>query len=143
MYVGARLLGPWQVLVPVVLGILRGAMEACPAPPTPDAPVAISPQLLLKEASYDAVGAASYDLHDHVDLESWSATASLCPCTVPSLEPCVAMCQFVTGKLLYYVALSSCHCVQRRPFHGLRSQVDLGNWSGTVFLCHHVSKSLL
>lgn len=71
---------PGQVLVPVVLGILRGAMEACPAPPSPDAPVAISPQLLLKEASYDAVGAASYDLHDHVDLESWSVPPSVRHC---------------------------------------------------------------
>lgn len=59
-----------QLLAPVVVEILKQALEGCP-PAAPGADVIITPALLLKEAAYNAVGAANYDLHDYIDLKSW------------------------------------------------------------------------
>jgi hypothetical protein len=59
-----------QLLAPVVVEILKQALEGCP-PAAPGADVIITPALLLKEAAYNAVGAANYDLHDYIDFKSW------------------------------------------------------------------------
>jgi hypothetical protein len=59
-----------ELLAPVVVEILKQALEGCP-PAAPGADVIITPALLLKEAAYNAVGAANYDLHDYIDLKSW------------------------------------------------------------------------
>ncbi|CAK9199162.1 unnamed protein product [Sphagnum jensenii] len=59
-----------ELLAPVVVEILKQALEGCP-PAAPGADVIITPALLLKEAAYNAVGAANYDLHDYIDFKSW------------------------------------------------------------------------
>eukprot|EP00897_Mesotaenium_endlicherianum_P007868 jgi/Mesen1/7109/ME000369S06434 len=52
-----------EVLAPVVMDMMRQASQACP-PPALDADVAVTAGLLLKDACYDAVGVANYDLYD-------------------------------------------------------------------------------
>jgi len=59
-----------QLLAPVVVSILKQASDGCP-PAAPGADIQITTALLLKEASYNAVGAAYYDLHDYIDFKSW------------------------------------------------------------------------
>jgi hypothetical protein len=53
-----------------VVSILKQASDGCP-PAAPGADIQITPALLLKEAAYNAVGAAYYDLHDYIDFKSW------------------------------------------------------------------------
>lgn len=59
-----------EALAPVVMQMLKQASEACP-PPGPESDVVMTQALLIKDACYDAVGVASYDLHDFVDFDSW------------------------------------------------------------------------
>lgn len=59
-----------ELLAPVVVSILKQASEGCP-PAAPGADIQITPALLLKDAAYDAVGTAYYDLHDYIDFKSW------------------------------------------------------------------------
>jgi hypothetical protein len=59
-----------ELLAPVVVSILEQASDGCP-PSAPGTDIRITPALLLKEASYNAVGAAYYDLHDYIDFKSW------------------------------------------------------------------------
>lgn len=59
-----------QLLAPVVVSILEQASDGCP-PSAPGTDIRITPALLFKEASYNAVGAAYYDLHDYIDFKSW------------------------------------------------------------------------
>lgn len=59
-----------QLLAPVVVSILKQASDGCP-PAAPGADIQITPALLQKEAAYNAVGAAYYDLHDYIDFKSW------------------------------------------------------------------------
>ncbi|CAI5480607.1 unnamed protein product [Closterium sp. Yama58-4] len=66
-----------EVLSPALIDMLRQCMEACPPPASPDADVPVTPALLLKDACYDAVGVACYDLHDVVDFKTWFTTALL------------------------------------------------------------------
>lgn len=54
----------------MVVSILKQASEGCP-PAAPGADIQITPALLLKDAAYDAVGTAYYDLHDYIDFKSW------------------------------------------------------------------------
>ena len=54
-----------------MLDMLRLAIQSCPPPASPDADVAVSPPLLLKDTCYAAVGVACYDLHDLVDFKAW------------------------------------------------------------------------
>lgn len=53
-----------------MVSILKQASEGCP-PAAPGADIQITPALLLKDAAYDAVGTAYYDLHDYIDFKSW------------------------------------------------------------------------
>ncbi|CAI5946817.1 unnamed protein product [Closterium sp. NIES-64] len=66
-----------EVLSPALMNMLRQCIEACPPPASPDADVPVTPALLLKDACYDAVGVACYDLHDVVDFKTWFTTALL------------------------------------------------------------------
>ncbi|CAI5943992.1 unnamed protein product [Closterium sp. NIES-64] len=59
-----------EVLSPALMNMLRQCIEACPPPASPDADVPVTPALLLKDACYDAVGVACYDLHDVVDFKT-------------------------------------------------------------------------
>ncbi len=54
----------------MVVELLKEASESCP-PPKSDTIIVVSPALLLKDACYDAVGVASYDLYDCVDFKAW------------------------------------------------------------------------
>ena len=54
-----------------MIDMLKQASSACPPPSSPDAPVAVSPALLLKDACYNAIGVANYDLYDYVDFKPW------------------------------------------------------------------------
>ena len=66
-----------QLLAPVVVSILKQASDGCP-PAAPGADIQITPALLLKEAAYNAVGAAYYDLHDYINFKSWCVTPYSC-----------------------------------------------------------------
>ncbi|CAI7864448.1 unnamed protein product, partial [Closterium sp. NIES-54] len=66
-----------EVLSPALIDMLRQCIEACPPPASPDADVPVTPALLLKDACYDAVGVACYDLHDVVDFKTWFTSALL------------------------------------------------------------------
>ncbi|GJP39755.1 hypothetical protein CLOM_g24098 [Closterium sp. NIES-68] len=66
-----------EVLSPALIDMLRQCIEASPPPASPDADVPVTPALLLKDACYDAVGVACYDLHDVVDFKSWFTSALL------------------------------------------------------------------
>ncbi|KAL2621919.1 hypothetical protein R1flu_002124 [Riccia fluitans] len=59
-----------EMLAPLVVEMLKQASDNCP-PAAPDADVQITPALLLKEAVYNAVGVANYDLYDYIDFKSW------------------------------------------------------------------------
>lgn len=58
------------MLAPLVVEMLKQASDNCP-PAAPDADMQITPALLLKEAVYNAVGVANYDLYDYIDFKSW------------------------------------------------------------------------
>jgi hypothetical protein len=60
-----------QVLAPVVLASLKEASEACPAGPASTSGRQISPALLYKEAVYNAVGLANYDLEESINFKGW------------------------------------------------------------------------
>jgi hypothetical protein len=53
-----------------VVIILKQASDKCP-PAILGADIQIIPALLLKEAAYNVVGAAYYDLYDCTDFKSW------------------------------------------------------------------------
>ncbi|CAM6098378.1 unnamed protein product [Calypogeia fissa] len=59
-----------ELLAPLVVEMLRQAAENCP-PAGPNADLQITQGLLLKEAVYNAVGVANYDLYDYIDFKSW------------------------------------------------------------------------
>ncbi|BBN14841.1 importin-11 [Marchantia polymorpha subsp. ruderalis] len=59
-----------EMLAPLVVEMLKQASDNCP-PAAPDADMQITPALLLKEAVYNAVGVANYDLYDYIDFKSW------------------------------------------------------------------------
>lgn len=58
-------------LAPVAMEMLKNASESCPPPSMQGSAIAITPALLLKDACYDAVGVATYDLYDYVDFSAW------------------------------------------------------------------------
>ncbi|GAQ92680.1 Nuclear transport receptor KAP120 (importin beta superfamily) [Klebsormidium nitens] len=60
-----------EILAPVVLAVLKEASEACPPGPASTSGNEASPALLFKEAAYNAVGLANYDLEESVDFKSW------------------------------------------------------------------------
>lgn len=57
-------------MAPLVVEMLRQAAENCPQA-SPNADVQITQGLLLKEAVYNAVGVANYDLYDYIDFKHW------------------------------------------------------------------------
>ncbi|MCO5560305.1 hypothetical protein L7F22_013917 [Adiantum nelumboides] len=59
-----------EILAPLVVQILKQASEDCP-PAVAGTEIEITQKLLLKEAAYNAVGVANFDLHHSVDFESW------------------------------------------------------------------------
>lgn len=59
-----------EILAPLVVQILKQASEDCP-PAGPGVEIEITEKLLLKEAAYNAVGVANYDLYHSIDFESW------------------------------------------------------------------------
>eukprot|EP00250_Pteridium_aquilinum_P001245 c11455_g1_i1 orf=570-3623(-) len=59
-----------EILAPLVVQILKQASEDCP-PASAGAEIEITQKLLLKEAAYNAVGVANYDLYHSIDFESW------------------------------------------------------------------------
>ncbi|CAI6006706.1 unnamed protein product [Closterium sp. NIES-65] len=66
-----------EALLLLLFEQFKECIEACPPPASPDADVPVTPALLLKDACYDAVGVACYDLHDVVDFKTWFTTALL------------------------------------------------------------------
>lgn len=86
-----------QLLAPVVVSILKQASAGCP-PAAPGADIQITPALLLKEASYNAVGAAYYDLHDYIDFKSWCVDLTVV-IDLPCFQDCMPLEQNKIGIL--------------------------------------------
>jgi len=54
-------------LAPVVMQLLEDCNRSCPPPASPEQDVELTPALLRKEAVYNAVGIAAFDLYDYLD----------------------------------------------------------------------------
>ena len=70
----------------MVVAMLRSSSEACPSGSSADSLSGPRTQgfpdaVLAKEAAYNAVGVAAWDLHDYLDLTAW-LHASLLPVRV-------------------------------------------------------------
>ena len=82
----------------------------------------ITPALLLKEATYNAVGAAYYDLHDYIDFKSWFVTLKVvvlednshnffCHCDVDAISHgffnvFIHVCNFLWSTLVLMVIIT-------------------------------------
>ena len=99
--------------------MLKQASSACPPPSSPDAPVAVSPALLLKDACYNAIGVANYDLYDYVDFQPWSAHRAHHPLTLHSLlrPSCFPLpLHSVAADLTHVLHLFLCACAGIKGF---------------------------
>eukprot|EP00249_Psilotum_nudum_P007668 c20733_g1_i1 orf=1506-4013(-) len=65
-----------EILAPLVVQILKEASDNCP-PATANVDIEISHRLLLKEAAYNAVGVAHYDLYGYISFQSWYGVLAL------------------------------------------------------------------
>ncbi|KAJ7540520.1 hypothetical protein O6H91_10G020100 [Diphasiastrum complanatum] len=63
-----------EVLAPFVVQILEQTSDNCP-PADPGADVQLTEALSLKEAAYNAVGVANYDLYDYINFKKWYENA--------------------------------------------------------------------
>ncbi|KAK9830439.1 hypothetical protein WJX72_011753 [[Myrmecia] bisecta] len=70
-----------ETLAPVVVAMLNRASEACPPGAAAQLPGPLSrgvpPAVLAKEAVYNAVGTAAFELHDYIEFTSWFRMALL------------------------------------------------------------------
>ena len=104
-----------EPLAPVKM--LEESNNACPPPSSPDITVELSHALLQKEAVYNAIGIAAFDLYDYLDFSLLFNSSLLREMQLhhPNARILLRRCSWLIGRWVSKV------CLHEQPHHAVRA----------------------